>query len=96
MGIKMGPCYANLFLGSIKKPFFTDFEDTSNLDFNYYCYINEFLAQQFGAEKNLTNLITSTSANSFNPAFKYTWEVSEPSVGFLYSKVCFRRQQTVY
>ena len=56
MGTRMGPSYANLFVGYVEHQFF----------------------------------LIITSVNSFHPALKYTWEISETSLAFLDIKVSIR------
>ena len=59
MGTKMGPSYANLFVGFIEKKFFSNYHGREELNL----FIN--------------------SVNSFHPALKYSWEISENFLPFL-------------
>ena len=78
MGTKMGPSYANLFVGYVDHQFFNQC-DAPTPEF-YGRYIDDCIAISSGREE-LNQYITSV--NSFHPALKYTWEISETSLAFL-------------
>ena len=72
MGTKMGPCYANLFVGYIEHQFFNHYNGpNSDLYRRYIDGCVEFI----------------TAVNSFHPALKYTWDISDTSLAFLDIKV---------
>ena len=71
MGTKMGPRYANLFLGFIEKKFFSNYHGPKP-DL-YKRYIDDCV----GATSSTREF------NYFHPALKYTWEISENSLAFL-------------
>ena len=63
---KMGPSYANLFLGYIEHNK-TAPEDCVGATSSTRGELNQF----------------RTTVNSFHPALKYTWEISDTSLAFL-------------
>ena len=67
MGTKMGPSYANLFVGYIDR------------------YIDDCVGATSSTREKLNQFITAV--NSFHPALKYTWEISDTSLAFLDIKV---------
>ena len=83
MGTKMGPSYANLFVGYVEHQFFIQY-DGSKPDF-YGRYIDDCIGAISSSREELDRFITSV--NSFHPALKYTWEISETSLAFLDIKV---------
>ena len=76
MGSKMGPSYANLFVGYIENQFFNQFNCTKP-EF-YGRYIDDCIGAISSSREELDHFITSV--NSFHPALKYTWEISETSI----------------
>ena len=83
MGTKMGPSYANLFVGYIENQFFNQFNGTKPE--LYGRYIDDCIGATSSSREELDLVITSV--NSFHPALKYTWEISETSIAFLDIKV---------
>ena len=83
MGTKMGPSYANLFLGYVEHQFFNQY-DGPKPDL-YGRYIDDCIGAISSSREELNRFITSV--NSFHPALKYTWEISETSLAFLDIKV---------
>ena len=83
MGTKMGPSYANLFVGYVEHQFFNQY-DGPKPDF-YGRYIDDCIGAISSSREELNRFITSV--NSFHPALKYTWEISETSLAFLDIKV---------
>ena len=79
MGTKMGPSYANLFVGFIEQQFFDKFDGTKPE--LYRRYIDDCFGATSCSRQELDYFITSV--NSFHPALKYTWVVSECSIAFL-------------
>ena len=75
MGTKMGPCYANLFVGYVEHQFFNQY-DGPKPDF-YGRYIHDCIDAILSSREELNRFITSV--NSFHPSLKYTWEISETS-----------------
>ena len=83
MGTRMGPSYANLFLGYVEHQFFNQYNcPKPEL---YGRYINDCIGAISSSREELNQFITSL--NSFHLALKYTWEVSETSLAFLDIKV---------
>ena len=73
-GSKMGPSYANLFVG-----FFLHYHGPKP-DL-YKRYIDDCVDATSSSREGLNLFINSV--NSFHPALKYTWEISENSLAFL-------------
>ena len=83
MGTKMGPSYANLFAGYIEHQFFNQY---SGLKPDLYRrYIDHCLGATSSTSEEHDQFITAV--NSFHPAHKYTWEISDTSLAFLDIKV---------
>ena len=76
MGTKMGPGYANLFVGFIEHQFISVDTTAPNLNFTAVTLTNTSALPQF-----------ITDANSFDPALKYTWAISDTSLAFLDIKI---------
>ena len=84
MGTKMGPNYANhLFVGYVEHQFFNQY-DGPKPDLYGRC-IDDCIGAISSSREELNRFITSV--NSFHPALKYTWEISETSLAFLDIKV---------
>ena len=83
MGTKLGPSYANLFVGYVEHQFFNQY-DGPKPDL-YGRYIDDCIGAISSSREELNRFITSV--NSFHPALKYTWEISETSLAFLNIKV---------
>ena len=79
MGTKMGPSYANLFVGFIENKFFSNYHGPKT-DL-YKRYIDDCVGATSSSKEELNLFINSV--NSFHPALKYTWEISENSLAFL-------------
>ena len=79
MGTKMGPSCANLFVGYIENQVFNQFNGTKPE--LYGRYIDDCFGAISSSREELDHFITSV--NSFHPALKYTWEISETSIAFL-------------
>ena len=79
MGTKMGPSYANLFVGFIENKFFFNYHGPKP-DL-YKRYIDDCVGATSSSREELNLFINSV--NSFHPALKYTWEISENSLAFL-------------
>ena len=83
MGTKMGPSYANLFVGYIENQFFNQFNGTKPE--LYGLYIDDCVGATSFSREELDHFISSV--NCFHPALKYTWEISKISIDFLDIKV---------
>ena len=79
MGTKMGPSDANLFVGFTENKFFSNYH-RPNPDL-YKRYIDDCVGTTSSSREGLNLFINSV--NSFHPALKYTWEISENSLAFL-------------
>ena len=79
MGTKMGPSYANLFVGFIENKFFSNHHGPKP-DL-YKRYIDDCVGATSSSREELNLFINSV--NSFHPARKYTWEISKKSLPFL-------------
>ena len=78
MGTKMGPSYANLFVGFIENKFFSNYHGPKP-DL-YKRYIDDSVGATSSSREELNQFINSV--NSFHPALKYTWEIPENSLAF--------------
>ena len=83
MGTKMGPSYANLFVGYIEHQFFNQYNGPKPE--LYRRYIDDCIGATSSTREDLKQFITAV--NSFHPALKYTWEISDTSLAFLDIKV---------
>ena len=86
MGTRMGPSYANLFVGYVEHQFFNQYNGPKHE--LYDRYIDDCIGAISSSREELDQFITSV--NSFHPALKYTWEISETSLAFLDIKVSIR------
>ena len=73
IGTKMGPSYVNLFVEYVEHQFFNQF-DGPKPDF-YGRHIDDCIGAISSSREKLNRCITSV--NSFHPALKHTWEISE-------------------
>ena len=69
---KMGPNYANLFVGYIEHHFFIQYNGPKPE--LYRRYIDDCVGATSSTREELNQFITAV--NSFHPALKYTWEIS--------------------
>ena len=79
MGTKMGPNYANLFVGYVEEQIFNQFDGPKPELFGRYT--DDCLGATSCTKEELERFIGFV--NSFHPALKFTWEISETSVTFL-------------
>ena len=79
----MGPSYANLFVGYVEHQFFNEYN--GHKPELYGRYIDDCIGAISSSIEELDQFITSV--NSFHPALKYTWEISETSLAFLDIKI---------
>ena len=79
----MGPSYASLFVEYVEHQFFNQY-DGPKPDF-YGHYIDDCIGAISSSREKLDRFITLV--NSFHPALRYTWEISETSLAFLDIKV---------
>ena len=82
----MGPSYANLFVGYVEHQFFNQYNGPKPE--LYGRLIDDCIGAISSSKEELDEFITSV--NSFHPALKYTWEISETSLAFLDIKVSIR------
>ena len=83
MGTQMGLSYANLFVGFIMNTnFWVKPRPRPEL---YGRYNDACIGATASAREELTQFITAV--NSFHPALKYTWEISDTSLAFLDIKI---------
>ena len=87
MGTKMGPSYANLFVGYIEDQFFGQYSGPKPE--LYRRYIDDCVGATSSTKEELEQFINSV--NSFHPALKYTWQISETSIPFLDINVSIHR-----
>ena len=83
MGTKLGPSYANLFVGFIEHQFFSQYHGPKPE--LYGRYIDDCIGATASTKEELTQFITAV--NSFHPALKYTWEISDTFLAFLDIKI---------
>jgi len=67
MGTKMGPSYANLFIGFVEHQFFSQYNGPKSQ--LYGRYIDDCIGATSSTREELTQFITAV--NSFHPALKY-------------------------
>ena len=79
MGTKMGPNYANLFVGFVEKQIFQQYTDPTPDYFGRY--IDDCVGTASCSRGELEQFINYV--NNFHPALQFTWEISETSVSFL-------------
>ena len=75
----MGPNYANLFVGCVEEQIFNQFDGPKPELFGRY--IDDCLGATSCTKEELERFIGFV--NSFHPALKFTWGISETSVTFL-------------
>jgi len=83
MGTKMGPSYANHFVGYIEHKFFNQYNGPKPE--LYRRYINDCIGAISSSKEDLNQFITAV--NSFHPALKYTWKFSDTFLAILDIKV---------
>ena len=83
MGTKMGAGYANLFVDFIEHQFCSQYHGPKPE--LYGRYIDDCIGATSSTREELTQFITAV--NSFHPALKYTWEISDTSLAFLDIKI---------
>ena len=79
MGTKMGPNYANLFVGFVEKQIFEQYTDP--IPDYLGRYIDDCVGTASCSRGKLECFINYV--NNFHPALQFTWEISETSVSFL-------------
>ena len=77
MGTKMGPSYANLFVGFIEKLIFEQYSGPKP-EFFGRC-IDCFGAASY-SKPDIESFVSYV--NSFHPSLDFTWEITETSVTF--------------
>ena len=83
MNTKMGPSYANLYIGYVERQFFNQCNSPKS---ELYCHnIDDCVSTTSSTREELNQFITAV--NSFHPALKYTWEISNTCLAFLEIKV---------
>ena len=83
MGTKMESSYAKLFVGFIEHHFFSQYHGPKPE--LYGRYIEDCIGANSSTREELTQFITAV--NSFHPAHKYTWEISDTCLAFLDIKI---------
>ena len=78
--------YANLFVGYVEHQCFNQYNGPKPELYGHY--IDDCIGAILSSREELDQFITSV--NSFHPALKYTWEISETSLAFLDIKVSIR------
>ena len=79
MGTKMGPNYANLFVGYVEERIFNQFDGPVPERFGRY--IDDCFGATSCGRPELDRFIQFV--NTFHPALEFTWEISTSSVTFL-------------
>ena len=79
MGTRMGPSYANLFVGYVEQQIFEQY--TGPIPQFFVRYIDDCLGTASYTRANLERFINYV--NGFHHALKFTWEISETCVSFL-------------
>ena len=83
MGTKMGPSYANLFVGYIEHKFFNQYNGPKPE--LYRRHIDDCVGATSSTREELNQFITAF--NSFHPPLKCTWEISDTCLEFLHIKL---------
>ena len=91
MGTKMGPNYANLFVGHVEEQIFNQFDGPKPQLFGRY--IDDCLGATSCTKEELERFLGFV--NSFHPALKFTWEISETSVTFLDINISVHARQRI-
>ncbi len=79
IGTKMGPNYANLFVGFVEKQIFEQYTDPTPDYFGMYIdYCVGTASCSHGELEQFINYV-----NNFHPAVQFTWEISETSLSIL-------------
>ena len=91
MGTKMGPNYANLFVGHVEEQLFNQFDGPKPQLFGRY--IDDCLGATSCTKEELERFLGFV--NSFHPALKFTWEISETSVTFLDINISVHARQRI-
>ena len=76
---KMGPSYANLFVGYTENQFFHRYNGPQPKLYRHY--IDDCVGATSSTREELEQFIYFV--NLFHPALKYTWQISETSIAFL-------------
>ena len=79
MGTKMGPNYANLFVGFVEKQICEQYTDP--IPDYLGRYIDDCVGTASCSRGELECFINYV--NNFHPALQFTWEISQTSVSFL-------------
>ena len=83
MGTETGPSYANLLVGFIEHQVFIQYHGHKpELSGRY---IDDYVGATSSTREELIQF--TTAANSFHPALKYTWEISDTSLAFIDIKI---------
>ena len=83
MGTETGPSYANLLVGFIAHQVFIQYHGHKpELSGRY---IDDYIGATSSTREELIQF--TTAANSFHPALKYTWEISDTSLAFIDIKI---------
>lgn len=90
IGSKMGPNYANLFVGFIEHQFFSQYNDPKPE--LYGRFINDCTGATSCIIEELTQVLTAV--NFFHLALKYTWEISDDSMSTVCVLECTTNLQT--
>ena len=84
MGTKMGPSYANLFMGYVEEMFMIQYQDNKPSLFKRY--IDDIFGATTMTKNDLLSFIDHF--NSFNAAIEFTHDISDTAIPFL--DVCFK------
>ena len=79
MGTKMGPSYANLFMGHLEQQILSDYTGPSPE--HLYRYIDDYVGATNMTKEELEAFITY--ANQYHPSIKFTSSISTESLSFL-------------
>ena len=83
MGTKMGPSYANLFMGHLEQNIVRDYRGPSPE--HLHRYIDDYVGATDMSEDNLKDFFTF--ANGYHPSIKFTYSISSESLSFLDIKI---------
>ena len=94
MGTKMGPSYANLFVGYIENKYFSNYQGPKADLYKRYV-IHRWLRRCYFIQQRRTQRIYYLG-QFFSPGLKYTSEISGNSLAFLEIKTFYQRQRFIY
>ena len=94
MGTKMGPSYANFFVGYIEHHFFSNQYDGPKPELYVCGYIYDCTGATSSTKENRNQFVTAV--NSFHPVLKCTWDISGTAYFSISGYQSFHRRQLIH